>query len=332
MRSKNNRIISIGMCLLGFLMLFSMHVSAASAVDTDKAVSLTIAYGHENTVISGAQFDLYYVADINIYAEFKLSGDFEKYPVEVNNLDSAAWKSLSETLAGYIERDKLIPLDSGKTDDRGILYFPAQQTKLRPGLYLVAGKQFCQGDYRYIPEPFLVSLPGINAGNNEWSYNVTVQPKYEREPYSLSGDRTVDRKVIKIWKNDKEEFRPEEIQVSLLKDGKIYDNIILNSSKNWQYTWKALPEYNADGSKIEWKVVEKEPGSYTVSVIQEGITFIVTNTYTSEDFPDNLDDLDDGDHKLPQTGVRWWPAPLLAGGGLILLIIDAVLKRRKHYE
>ena len=417
MMKIRKKLLSLLLCMICVFML-PVQVFAAGAIDTGREVSLTIRYAHNKTPVSGVQFDLYRVADVNAYAEFTLSGDFKNYPVSVNGLTAETWKTLAETLSAYADRDKLTPLDSGKTDAEGTLTFPHQQTSLKPGLYLVVGRRLVQDGYTYTTEPFLVSLPNSDTVSNTWTYDVTVTPKHTRtENPPTPDDRTVTRKVLKVWKDDIEQSRPKEVIVQLLKDGAVYNTVTLNAANNWRYTWEKIPEYNEDGSKIVWGVVEKELEDYTVLITREGVTFTVTNTY-SPDEPeddsvtrtvikvwndenyesrrpksiqvtlfqngtaystqtlsvtngwqytwDNLPKYDDNGKeiswtireesvsgyvsdvrlngytfiltntpdkpKLPQTGVLWWPVPVLACGGLTFLIVGTLSRKKKDHE
>ena len=79
------------------------------------------------------------------------------------------------------------------------------------------------------------------------------------------------------------------------------------------------------------------PG-YTVAITEEGVTFRVENTYRPEepdnpDIPDEPPPLGPGDQPneptLPQTGALWWPVPLLAAAGLLLLTVGLLLRRRE---
>ena len=56
------------------------------------------------------------------------------------------------------------------------------------------------------------------------------------------------------------------MEIELLKDGEIYDTVILSGDGNWRYEWKNLPEFNADGTKIVWRVTEKNLKDYTVEI------------------------------------------------------------------
>lgn len=280
MRKLSNRVISCLLCLICMLPLSPVQVFAAGAIDVNKAVHLKIQYIHDKTPVSDVPFDLYYVASVDAYGEFTLAGDFQKYPVVVNGLSTDAWRTLAETLAVYADRDQLKPLDSGKTNAEGNLSFPNKQPSLKPGLYLAVGRKLVKSGYTYTTEPFLVALPNLDRENNAWVYDVTATPKHtQTENPPAPPEQTVERRVLKIWKDDIPQSRPKEIVIQLLKDGVIYDTVTLNAVNNWRYTWEKLPAYNKDGSKIVWSVVEKEPEGYTVLIAREGVTFTVTNTY-----------------------------------------------------
>ena len=418
MRKLSNRVISCLLCLVCMLALFPVQAFAAGAINPNKDVTLTIEYKHNKVPVSNVPFDLYYVASVDAYAEFTLTGDFQNYPVTVNGLTTDAWKALAETLAVYADRDQLKPLDSGKTNAEGKLSFPSKQPSLKPGLYLVVGRKLVQDGYTYTTEPFLVSLPNLDQESDTWTYDVIAAPKHtQTENPPAPSDNTVERRVLKVWKDDIQQSRPKEVIIQLLKDGTVYDTVTLNAANDWRYTWDKLPKYNKDGSKIVWSVVEKELENYTVLITQDGVTFVVTNTY-SPDKPtgdtvtrtvlkvwddkgyesrrpksvqvtllqngtaydaqvlsesngwqytwDKLPKYDKNGieinwtiredavsgyvsstrqngftfvltntldkQKLPQTGVLWWPVPILAVAGLAFLIAGTLSRKKKGHE
>ena len=112
---RNIRKLTTVLLVLVLLLALSAQALAAVAIDPTRPVSLTISYLQNGSPISGAPFSLYRAADVNAYTEFTLTGDFAGYPVKVDGLDSADWKALAETLTGYVQRDRLTPLDSEKT-------------------------------------------------------------------------------------------------------------------------------------------------------------------------------------------------------------------------
>lgn len=245
-------------------------------------------------------------------------------------------------------------------------------------------------------------------------HDVTATPKHtQTENPPAPPEQTVERRVLKIWKDDIPQSRPKEIVIQLLKDGVIYDTVTLNAVNNWRYTWEKLPAYNKDGSKIVWSVVEKEPEGYTVLIARDGVTFTVTNTYAPNKMMtrtvvkvwddkgyenhrpksvqvtllqngtvyetktlseangwqytwENLPRYDKSGkeitwtirettvsgyvssirqngftfvltntlnkQKLPQTGVLWWPVPILAVAGLAFLIAGTLSRKKKGHE
>lgn len=286
------------LCLTALWTLLPQSAGAYSRIDTERPVSLTLRCQKDNKTFSGAEFSLYRVADVSDTAEFELAGDFKDYPVSLDQPDADSWKSLAETLAGYVARDSLKPLDSGATDQAGVLHFPTgQQETLMPGLYLVTGERHVYDGHTYTPSPFLICLPNLDTETDQWVYDETAYPKYTRKfdgGGGGGGDTTITRKVLKVWADgDNQEQRPEEITVQLLRDGKVYKTAVLYAKNNWRYIWSDLdPDY-------EWQVVEKDvPDDYTVSVTREGITFVVTNTYQSDepDNPDNPNNPDEPDN------------------------------------
>lgn len=92
---------------------------AYEAIDTDRKTALTVYFGKDEVHFSGAEFQLYRVADVSPSAQFTLTGDFARYPVSLEKLDSAGWRALAQTLEAYAARDKLTPLQTAITGKNG---------------------------------------------------------------------------------------------------------------------------------------------------------------------------------------------------------------------
>lgn len=305
---------------LSLLCCFGTTVFAYETVDTEREVSLTVYFGKDGNGFSGVEFRVYRVAEMSAGAQFILAGDFADYPVKVNGLDSSGCRALAQTLDGYAARDDLAPLRTVETGNDGKAVF----NRLDTGLYLVTGDRYRQGRYTYTPEPFLIALPTLNEAD-AWVYDVTASCKYDSDynPPGGGGDKdTIDRKVLKVWQDDgNEEKRPDEIIVQLLRDGDVYDTVTLSERNNWKHTWNDLDEDHV------WRVVEYDtPEGYTVTVDRQGITFVMTNSQT-EEIPDEPPPTGPG---LPQTGMLWWPVPVLACAGLFLFLIG--WGKRHHAE
>ena len=132
---------------------------------------------------------------------------------------------------------------------------------------------------------------------------------------------------MKVWNDAGQKHdRPEKITVQLLKNGEVYDTVILNERNSWRYIWNDLPKYDKNGLPIEWRVVELTPEGYTVSITQESGTFVVTNTPKQPSVTPPTDQ--PKEPTLPQTGELWWPVPVLAAAGLLLIAAGAGKKRK----
>ena len=140
--------------------------------------------------------------------------------------------------------------------------------------------------------PFLAVLPYADA--DKWVFNVIAMPKIGSE-----GDEgQLYITVKKIW-NDNGNNRPESVKIRLLRDGSEYETVTLDESCGWSYKWE-----NIDG-RNNWSVEEVDvPEGYTVTYRNDGLDFTVYNS-----------------KELPYTGQLKWPVPLLACGGLVLMII-----------
>lgn len=279
----------VRLCLAA-LFLFSCFTVKAFAKED---LSLTISSG-EDAVLSDEEFRIYQVAKRSEATDWKLTGDFADYPVSLNGLNSSGWRALSQTLDAYTARDGLKPVETKVTDETGNVVFD----QLTEGLYLVTAEEKEKDGILYEPESFLIILPD----------ETMAVCKYEKK--DLASVQTVSRKVLKIWKG--EGTHPDQIRAQLLKDGTVYDTVILSDANQWRWEWTDL-----NGS-AKWQIVEADtPDGYTVSTSREGTTFVMTNTRETE--TSKRADFFDG--KLPQTGLLWWPVPVLGFLGILLFWI-----------
>lgn len=326
--------------------LLTTQILAAGIIDLNHPVSLTVTCQKQGTPLSGVVFSIYQVATVDAYGELTVTEDFQQFKVDIRGKNDAAWQQLASTLEGYILRDGITSQDSGTTDARGQLTFPTGETPLAAGLYLVLGQRHIQDGYRCDPAPFLALLPCQDQAANTWVYSIAADAKCDisKIPDDSRHD-TVNRKVLKVWDDDGEN-RPKRISVQLLRDGKVYDTVTLSEKNNWRHTWTEL------NNNYSWRVVEETvPDGYSVTVRLDGITFVVTNTLNTPDKPDTPDTPDApdtpdtpkspdnpsapdtaGQPKLPQTGQLWWPVPVLAAAGLLLIAAGLLYRREDIHE
>lgn len=305
-------------CLLAALLILALcplSVFAAGGIDVNAETSLTIKYLYEGTPIPGARFRVYRLADVDADANFTLSGSFAGYNVRVNSNTVEEWNTLAETLSAYVNANSETPDRSGYTDVNGELAFGGLDT----GLYLVVGDKAVSGLYTYTARPAIVCLPGYDEENDSWNYDVTAYPKVRRDTAHFDPIR---REAHKIWDDNGDKTkRPEYIKVQLYADGVPYgEPVKLNADNGWSYTWEGLPPCDANGAKIVWTVTEEKVEGYTVKIVQQGITFTITNSTSNTPPP--------GPPDLPQTGMLWWPVPALLFSGMLLTGMGISRRRR----
>lgn len=268
------------LCLVAFSVGFSFSAFAAEKIDPLAEVSLSVDFSFEGKGVSKAPFSVYKIASLDENGNTAVEKDFEAYPVDLEELGG-----LAVTLKGFVLRDKISPLDFGRTNENGSLTFPTdKKKKMTPGLYLVLCERFSDGEYSYTVEPFVVSLP-LEGTDGKLSYSVNAEPKFERNesphgpPDRFKGE-TVERKVQKLWVDGgAQTLRPAEITVNLLKNGTVFSSVVLSDANDWSYTWEKLSKYDENGLENEWLAVEDEVENYSVSVTVEGTVFKITNKY-----------------------------------------------------
>jgi hypothetical protein len=195
----------------------------------------------------------------------------------------------------------------------------------------------------YTPLATLISLPhSEDKGSRDYSPTVYVK----NEPAPLSDEpEYIDLTAVKVWKDDGyEDDRPANVTVTLYRNDEEYETVTLSAENNWKHTWSVLD----DASR--WILVEKDvPAEYTVTSVQDGKAFVVTNTH-KEDTPEETTpptettppaDTNPPDETtppaetnapdeptLPQTGQVWWPVSLLAIGGLVIFMVGFAMRKR----
>ena len=325
---KMNKLFAALLCIT---LLLAAAAMAAPAIDTARAVQLTVALRDDGAALPGAQLSIHRIASVGADGKLKVLAPFDKYNVKLDTGSESAMDGIADTLGAYVLRDQLAPAASCTSNDGGNAVFP----DLQQGLYLVMGQRYVHNGRVYTIQPSLVQLPLWNAAGEAWIYDVVTNAKHESRPDEPQ-PAPINRKVLKVWNdNGHTASRPREVVVQLLRDGEVYDTVTLSMRNLWRHSWTGLDANHS------WNLVEKETEGYSVAVRQEGITFVVTNTYDSENPPSaptptptpkpDSPGLGDADRpsRLPQTGQPWWPAAMLAFVGLLLVVIG-LARRRGH--
>lgn len=296
--------------LLVVTMGLPARAAEEGATEANGPCTLRIHYFYEELPLTGARFQIFRVGGVDAYGQLYLDGNFAGYPVDLTTDDMAA---LARMLYGYAMVDNLPAEYEVTINERG----EGEVTGMPEGVYLVIGLKHSDEVNDYLTEPQLVILPAWNA-EGVWTYETTLNPKGS---VSL---RPVKLKVLKQWNDEGNEHkRPASITVTLLRDGEVYDTVVLTAENNWRHTWEELP-----GGSL-WTVVEDVPEGYTVFYSQEGITYLIVNTC---DEPPPPPPTVPEDPELPDTGLLWWPVPVMVLLGLALIVLGVMDRRGERYD
>ena len=233
--------------------------------------------------LEGMEVSVYRIADDN-----GLVSPYDAYPVSLNG----DLQACANALVNYIKVDNISTDGYATSGIDNKVYFNG----LEKGLYLISVKPIDDGTYVYSPQVTLVNLES----------ELVVDLKYDRV---LKGSEPINLHVLKVWKNDNVDSRPSSIEVTLLRDGAVYDKQELNKLNHFSFTWNGLD------STYTYDVIEDNvPSGYTVGLSRSGNTVTVIN---DGGIVKNVSVSD----KLPLTGQLWWPVPFLVIVGFVCLLI-----------
>ena len=294
------KIITLIMCLV--LVVGTMSVAfAIDPRDTSAETSLTITFAPEDTPAEGVEFRAYLVADVDEFCNMTVAAPFDNYSIDLSKPTADTYRELETMLPGYIAADGIEVSYTATTDENGVAAFGS----IPAGLYLVVGDTFEANRKIYEPTTGMICLPN-RLEDESWEYDVEVTPKFESRPDS----EPIELDVLKVWDDNNNEKRPESVTIELYENDELYDTVTLNKENNWQYKWDNLY------AKRSWNIVEKDvPEGYTVKIETQGQRYVVTNTKKTTPPSDKPGG------GLPQTGLLWWPVPILVVAGLVLFLI-----------
>lgn len=340
MKLKFSQLAKVVLCTAA-MAVSAIGCMAVSASAADK-IDVNIVCKNDKTAVADAEWSIYKVGERK-EADFVLTGDFSKYPVDLSDYtDASKMQAAADTLDNYAKTDGLTPVSTAKTDANGEALLTADSA----GLYLVSGKRFDTGTKRFIPSPSLVEFNSDVVKDGK----ITIFTKFTFEE-TPNGDSEYGVRKTWVVPEGKNELIPDSIKVEIYSDGKLSDTVTLNAANNWEYFWKG-------SSDAKWTVKEIDvPANYTVVTKTNEKLFLIENTYKpdesstpdgSESTPDSSVSTPDSSvstpdssssgtptsssstpDKIPQTGSLNWPIPVLIGGGLILIAAGWRVSRKE---
>lgn len=302
---KGNK--QFGAALLMLLVFLYAHlpVSAETAVETEREVSLSIRGIWNGIALSGAEFAVFRVAGIEAGGELTVLPDYTKLrdPLQIRGEDAQSWQSAAFLTEQYILKEKITPTARGTTSQKGTVTFSG----IPQGLYLVPGIRHRQDGQMYSTNPFFVQLPARDPETHTWRYQEDANAKPERT------EETVSLQIVKQWRDKfHSDRRPEKIRLTLYRDGEKDREITLPQNGRWYCTLEGLDAGHT------WFVEEEKVPGYETGITREGDVLLITNTL-KESTPAS---------ELPQTGMLWWPVPWLLALGTGLVLVGLIRRRR----
>lgn len=349
--------------IISSCLIFTNILVPIEATSLDNSVELVCQT--ETVTLSGIEWKVYKVGELDSNGDYQLVGDFSNYPIELNNLSTSDMLSTANTLENYAVLDDVIPTFNSITDEDGKVQFE----NLKNGLYLFSGQSKIINDTKYIPSAMLIEL--IPEDDSLATVDLVTYPKFILKHISYENTNYT---VKKVWQDDEKHLdnRPISITVELYKDNILENTVVLDESNDWSYSWTS-------NTATEWRVKEVNiPRYYRVIYLDGEVQYVVmniydTNFYNSNEHEDgsetitttSIDVITDKDvitddsstttdttvtinintlesdndsnnvtttsekFRLPQTGQLWWPVPILSIFGLVCITVSCRLSIKK---
>lgn len=119
---------------------------------------------------------------------------------------------------------------------------------------------------------------GATTGSADKGYAITVTNKHVPQ--------FDDFTVTKVWddSNNIDGMRPDSVTIHLNGSDGSSTKATLSNAKDWKYTFKHMPLFDANGNKITYTITEDAVAGYTYTVTNEGRSFTITNSHVQETF------------------------------------------------
>ena len=93
-----------------------------------------------------------------------------------------------------------------------------------------------------------------------------------------------DFTVTKVWddSNNIDGMRPDSVTIHLNGSDGSSTEATLSNTKDWKYTFKHIPLFDANGNEITYTITEDAVAGYTYTVTNEGRSFTITNSHVQE--------------------------------------------------
>lgn len=134
--------------------------------------------------------------------------------------------------------------------------------------------------YTVIENPMdgYIATVSATTGSADKGYAITVTNKHVPQ--------FDDFTVVKVWddSNNIDGMRPDSVTIHMNGSDGSSTKATLSNVKDWKYTFKHMPLFDANGNKITYTITENAVAGYTYTVTNEGRSFAITNSHVQETF------------------------------------------------
>ena len=134
--------------------------------------------------------------------------------------------------------------------------------------------------YTVIENPMdgYIATVSATTGSADKGYAITVTNKHVPQ--------FDDFTVTKVWddSNNIDGMRPDSVTIHLNGSDGSSTEATLSNTKDWKYTFKHMPLFDANGNEITYTITEDAVTGYTYTVTNEGRSFTITNSHVQETF------------------------------------------------
>lgn len=134
--------------------------------------------------------------------------------------------------------------------------------------------------YTVIENPMdgYIATVSATTGSADKGYAITVTNKHVPQ--------FDDFTVVKVWddSNNIDGMRPDSVTIHLNGSDGSSTEATLSNAKDWKYTFKHMPLFDANGNEITYTITEDAVTGYAYTVTNKDRAFTITNKHTQETF------------------------------------------------
>lgn len=134
--------------------------------------------------------------------------------------------------------------------------------------------------YTVIENPMdgYIATVSATTGSADKGYAITVTNKHVPQ--------VDDFTVVKVWddSNNIDGMRPDSVTIHMNGSDGSSTEATLSNVKDWKYTFKHMPLFDANGNEITYTITEDAVTGYTYTVTNKDRAFTITNKHTQETF------------------------------------------------